>query len=77
MAGTPVKSCMSTRAGMNAISWLGAAFGFHDASASMSPRRTALPSSVRSRFSSRIRRENGSRSSANPALATAFRRQMV
>ena len=29
MQGTPVKSCMMTRAGVNAISWLGSAFGSH------------------------------------------------
>ena len=35
-AGTPVKSCMTTRAGVNAISLEGAAVGSHAASASMS-----------------------------------------
>ena len=51
--GTPVKSCMSTRAGVNAISTFGSAFGCHMASASMSAFRTArLTPSLRRRFSS-------------------------
>ena len=36
MAGTPVKSCMTTRAGVKAISLLGCAFASQVASASMS-----------------------------------------
>ena len=51
-AGTPVKSCMSTRAGVKAISLLGSAFASQVARASTSSRVTE-PSSVRSRFSSR------------------------
>jgi len=53
-AGTPVKSCMSTRLGVKAISRLGSAFGCQWARASMSSDRTVLPSSVRSKFSNRI-----------------------
>ena len=45
--GTPVKSCMITRAGVNAISCDGAAFGSHFSSASTSSRVTLTPSSVR------------------------------
>jgi hypothetical protein len=52
--GTPVKSCSSVRAGVNWISFVGTAFGSQFASASMSAALTATPSSVRSRFSSRI-----------------------
>ena len=52
--GTPVKSCMITRAGVKAISCDGAAFGSQSSSASMSARVTLTPSSKRSRFSSRI-----------------------
>ena len=47
IAGTPVKSCISTRAGRYAISWEGSSFADHFATAS-------APSSspFRSRFSS-------------------------
>ncbi len=69
MAGTPVKSCMITRAGVNAISWLGAAFGSHCSSASMSSRVTFTPSSNRSRFSSRILSEKGRRDRSWPLSA--------
>src|ERR1700674_2611232 len=58
-AGTPVKSCSKTRAGMKAISFC-ATPGVHVASARMSSARTKRPSSQRKRFSSRMRRENGS-----------------
>ena len=44
-AGTPVKSCITTRAGMNAISVEGSALWSHCASASMSARRTERSSS--------------------------------
>ena len=57
MAGTPVKSCSSTRAGVKAISRGGIARGSQRASASMSSAVTETPSSVRSRFSSRMRSE--------------------
>jgi hypothetical protein len=53
-AGTPVKSCKSTRAGANAISRSGSAFGFQRATASTSSDRTTRPSTRRSRFSRRI-----------------------
>ena len=58
-AGTPVKSCRRTRAGMNAISLLTP--GVQRASASMSSAVTARPSSRRSMFSNRIFNEYGRR----------------
>jgi len=73
-AGTPVKSCRSTRAGMNAISRLGSAAGSQPASARMSASFTWRPSSLRSRFSSRIFSENGSRAVDRPALSSADKR---
>lgn len=50
--GTPVKSCMITRAGVNWISWLGWACESHPPSARMWSAVMFAPSSVRSRFSS-------------------------
>ena len=61
-AGTPVRSCSRMRAGMNAISFSGFAAGSHPASARMSSADTCRSSSHRSRFSNRIFKENGSRS---------------
>jgi hypothetical protein len=56
-AGTPVKSCMSTRSGVKAISDEGGPpenrLPAQPASASMSGARTWLPSSWRRRFSKR------------------------
>jgi hypothetical protein len=53
MQGTPVKSCMITRAGVNWISVSGSA-GIHDPNAaSICDLVTFAPSSVRNRFSSR------------------------
>jgi hypothetical protein len=65
MHGTPVKSCISTRAGVNWISADGCAAGSHPASASIWAAVTIRPSSFRSRFSSSTFRLNGSR--AQPA----------
>ena len=62
--GTPVKSCMTTRAGVNWISVSGSALGSQPASARMWSAVMLAPSSVRSRFSSRIFSEYGSRSAA-------------
>ena len=59
-AGTPVKSCITTRAGVNWISVSGSAAGSQFATASIWADVTFAPSSVRSRFSSRILRLNGS-----------------
>ncbi len=60
MQGTPVKSCMTTRAGVNWISVSGSAVGTHDPSAWICAFVTLAPSSVRSRFSSSTLRLNGS-----------------
>ena len=60
MQGTPVKSCMTTRAGVNWISVSGSAVGTHDPSDSIWLFVTFLPSSVRRRFSSSTLRLNGS-----------------
>ena len=59
MQGTPVKSCMTTRAGVNWISVSGSAAASQPARARMCSAVTFAPSSVRSRFSSRIFSENG------------------
>ena len=66
--GTPVKSCIRTRAGENAISPLGSARGSQRAIASMSAAATEPLPSVRSRFSSRIFSENGSRATSKRVL---------
>ena len=65
--GTPVKSCMITRAGVNWISLLGSAVGSQEASARMSSAVMLAPSSVRSRFSSRILRLYGRDSAPSTA----------
>ena len=52
--GTPVKSCSTTRAGVKAISVSGSFFASQVATASISLAVTLAPSSLRSRFSSRI-----------------------
>ena len=54
--GTPVKSCMITRAGVNWISTEGSSEGSQLASARTWSAVMFAPSSVRSRFSSRILR---------------------
>ena len=68
-AGTPVRSCRSTRAGVNWISIEGSAAGSHCASALTCSAVMLRPSSVRSRFSSRILRLNGR--SADPSTASS------
>ena len=68
-AGTPVKSCRMTRAGVKEISWFGSAFGSQFESASMSARVMFTPSSKRSRFSSRIFSEYGRRADSSPLSA--------
>jgi hypothetical protein len=65
--GTPVKSCMITRAGVNWISVSGSAVGSQPASARTWSAVTLAPSSVRSRFSSSTFRLNGSRSAPSTA----------
>ena len=74
IAGTPVKSCISTRAGEKAISRSSAAPGSQRANASMSSAVTALPSSFRSRFSSSTLSENGS-PPTSPTEASASSRK--
>ena len=64
-AGTPVKSCITTRAGVKAISSVGSADASQRASFSMLSSVTATPSSLRRRFSSSTFRENGSRATSN------------
>ena len=64
IAGTPVKSCMTTRAGVKAISLLGCAFASQVASASMSFFVTEPLPSVRRRFSSRTLRLKGRRATS-------------
>ena len=60
-AGTPVKSCRSTRAGRKAISRSDGSFGDQFASARMSSAVTVAPSSWRRRFSRRTLMEKGRR----------------
>ena len=59
MHGTPVKSCMITRAGVYWISVLGSDCGSQVLRASIWDLVTLWPSSVRSRFSSSTLRLNG------------------
>ena len=59
MQGTPVKSCMITRAGVNWISVSGSASASQRPSARMWSAVMFAPSSVRSRFSSSTLRLNG------------------
>jgi len=65
--GTPVKSCMITLAGVNWISSAGSAAGSQEARAWIVDWVTFAPSSVRSRFSSRMRWVNGNRSDPGTA----------
>jgi len=65
--GTPVKSCMTTRAGVNWISVLGCALGSQFARARTWCAVMLAPSSVRSRFSASTFRLNGSRASPGTA----------
>ena len=66
-AGTPVKSCMITRAGVNWISMLGSADASHSTRLRTSSAVIFAPSSVRSRFSSKIFRLYGSRATSPAA----------
>jgi len=79
--GTPVKSCISTRSGVKAISrasspaaspWRVGVVA-HRARASMSARVTCTPSSRRRRFSNRILTPYGSRSTPKSARESARR----
>src|SRR5437762_3085261 len=73
-AGTPVKSCISTRLGVNAISCSDLVLPFQEANARMSSAFTLRPSSVRSRFSRRMRSENGKCFVEMPCLSKASSR---
>ena len=76
-AGTPVKSWSSTRAGVKAISFCDLGVTSQPASAWMSSGSTNRASSRRSRFSSRIFSEYGSRAtSGKPAFSSAGRLKM-
>ena len=65
MAGTPVKSCIRTRAGWKGISSDGSAFASQVAIASTSSALTLSPSSSRRAFSSSTFSEYGSRATSN------------
>ncbi|SCF79971.1 hypothetical protein GA0115255_1068512 [Streptomyces sp. Ncost-T6T-2b] len=69
--GTPVKSCMITRAGVNWISWLGCAWESQPPMARMWSAVMFAPSSVRSRFSSRTFRLYGRR--AEPSTLSSLK----
>ncbi len=73
-AGTPVKSCMTTRAGVKAISLDGSAFASQVASASMSAAVTAPLPSVRRRFSSSTFSEYGRRATSNFGCSASRRK---
>ena len=70
MQGTPVKSCSSTRAGMKLISLASAPPPL--ATCVTSSAETLRPSSCRSRFSSRILIENGSRETLPAPVSSSF-----
>jgi hypothetical protein len=74
-AGTPVKSCIRTRAGRKAISRSERRVFSHSATPLMSSSVTVRPFSSRTRFSSKTFIENGSRamSPSRAALAAASR----
>ncbi len=72
--GTPVKSCMITRAGVNWISWSGSAAASQPAIALMWSAVMSAPSSVRSRFSRSTFNEKGRLSTSRPSPFTASRR---
>jgi hypothetical protein len=72
-AGTPVKSCISTRAGRYWISRADARFLCQSESACTSVGVTVFPSSKRSMFSSRTFSEKGRRETSPTASAAAAR----
>lgn len=71
-AGTPVKSCINTRAGMNAME-AAVPFG-HRASATTSASDTSRPPALRAMFSRRILMVCGSRATSAPVFAANFAR---
>ena len=72
--GTPVKSCMITRAGVNWISMSGSASGSQSAIALMWSAVMFAPSSVRIRFSSRTFSEKGRRAAFSRPGTPAIRK---
>jgi hypothetical protein len=72
-AGTPVKSCISTRAGWKGISIDGSAFASQVAIASTSSAVTAVPSSSRRAFSRSTLSEYGSRATSNLSCSPSSR----
>ena len=68
IAGTPVKSCRSTRAGMNEISRVGSSAATQPATAS-----TSASEPLRSTFSSRIRSVYGSRATSQRCCSASSR----
>ena len=59
MQGTPVKSCMITRDGVNWISWLGSAFGSQSSRVLTCSSVMLAPSMLRTRFSTSTFSEYG------------------
>ena len=73
-AGTPVKSCISTRAQRKLISLVDLPpFFTQSAKAAMSAFLTVVPSSWRTRFSIRMRSEKGRRERSPTSFSTALR----
>ena len=72
-AGTPVKSCIRTRAGWKGISSAGSALASHFAIVSTSSAVTDSPSSSRSTFSSRTFIEYGRRATSNFSCSASRR----
>ena len=71
-AGTPVKSCISTRAGLKAISFSAEPlFWIQFAASSMSALLVLRPSSLRSMFSIMTFKENGSRETLDKPFFSA------
>ena len=75
--GTPVKSCINTRAGMKAISFSCFAVGFQLAKASISGLLTWRLSSCLSKFSSKTFKDTGNREIfVKPAFPNTSRRKI-
>ena len=74
MAGTPVKSCMITRAGLKGNSRPFASGAFHAQSDRTSSSRTSKPFTWRSTDSRRILMENGMREIFPSPCASSFSR---
>ena len=76
-AGTPVKSCSSTRAGRKESSRPGVVSASQSAMAAMSSAVTDCPSSCRTRFSSTTLIENGRRDRSLPVAEATARRSRI